>query len=243
MGRTLLVFRLALADVRRHKAQAAMLLIAVTAATATFALGLSLGGATRTLYEQTRAATAGPDIVALAPDPGTPVTAVLTSLAHTPEVVAHNGPYRIVYATLTAHGTASLVVVHGAAEKPGAVNRPLVTSGHWVRPGGAVLERGFATALGVRVGDRVTIAGRSYPVVGIAVTAATSIFPWAAQIGPYGGPSDGGGLVWLTPSDARALALPGSPGDHGHGPQAARPRRDPGFRRRPRSFAEAPPSG
>jgi putative ABC transport system permease protein len=206
MGRTLLIFRLALADVRRHTAQAAMLLLAVTAATATLALGLSLGGATQTLYEQTRAATAGPDLVALAPELGTPVTPALTSLAHTPEVIAHNGPYRIVYATLTAHGTASLVVVHGAAETPGAVNRPLVTSGHWVRPSGAVLERGFATALGAGVGDRVTISGRSYSVTGIAVTAATSIFPWAAQIGPYGGPSDGGGLVWLTSSDARALA-------------------------------------
>ncbi|WP_329084139.1 MULTISPECIES: ABC transporter permease [unclassified Streptosporangium] len=206
MGRIVLIARLVLADVRRHTAQAAMLLLAVTAATATLALGLSLGGATRTLYEQTRAATAGPDIVALAPELGTPVTPALTSLVNAPEVVAHNGPYRIVHATLTAHGTTSLVVVHGAPETPGAINRPLVTSGHWVRPGDAVLERGFATALGARVGDHVTISGRTYPVVGIAVTAATSIFPWAPQIGPYGGPSDGGGLVWLTPSDARALA-------------------------------------
>ncbi|GAA4574070.1 FtsX-like permease family protein [Planotetraspora kaengkrachanensis] len=206
MGRTVLVFRLVLADVRRHKAQAAMLLLAVTVATATLALGLSLGGATQTLYEETRAATAGPDVVALAPDPGPDVTPALASLAHAPEVVAHNGPYRIVYATLTAHRTASLVVVHGAADKPGAVDRPLVTSGHWVRSGGAVLERGFATALGAGVGDRVTISGRTYPVVGIAVTAATPVFPWAPQIGPGGGPSDGGGLVWLTQSDARALA-------------------------------------
>ncbi|GAA4584867.1 hypothetical protein GCM10023194_25890 [Planotetraspora phitsanulokensis] len=206
MGRIALVLRLVLADVRRHRAQAAMLLLAVTAATATMALGLSLGGATQRLYEQTRAATAGPDVVALAPDPGPAVAPALASLAHAPEVVAHNGPYRIVYATLTAHGSASLVVVHGAAETPGTVDRPLVTSGHWVRAGGAVLERGFATALGARVGDRVTISGRSFPVVGIAVTAATSIFPWAPQIGPGGGPSDGGGLVWLTRSDAQALA-------------------------------------
>ncbi|MFD0891956.1 ABC transporter permease, partial [Streptosporangium algeriense] len=56
------------------------------------------------------------------------------------------------------------------------------------------------------VGDHVTIAGRPYPVVGIAVTSATSIYPWAAQIGPYGGPSDYSGLAWMTRSDARALA-------------------------------------
>jgi putative ABC transport system permease protein len=206
MGKVVLVVRLVLADIRRHRTQAAMLLLAVTAATATLALGLSLGGASQALYEQTRAASAGPDVVALAPDPGPAVAPALASLARAPEVIAHNGPYRMVYATLTAGDATSNVVVHGAAEKPGAVNRPLVTSGRWVRSGGAVLERGFAAALGARVGDQVTIEGRAYPVVGIAVTAVTSIYPWAAQIGPGGGPSDPTGLVWLTPRDARSLA-------------------------------------
>ncbi|MFI6600851.1 FtsX-like permease family protein [Nonomuraea sp. NPDC050536] len=207
MGSIVLVVRLVLADVRRHKVQAAMLLLAVTVATATMALGLSLSGVSDALYEQTRAATAGPDVVALSGDTGPAVTSALASLADAPEVVAHHGPYRIVYANLTARGsTSSPVVVHGFAETPGTVNRPLVTSGHWVRSGGTVLERGFATALGVGVGDHVTIAGRPYPVVGIAVTAATSIYPWAAQIGPGGGPSDYSGLAWMTRSDARALA-------------------------------------
>ncbi|MEV1249325.1 ABC transporter permease [Nonomuraea sp. NPDC050022] len=207
MGSIVLVVRLVLADVRRHKVQAAMLLLAVTVATATMALGLSLGGVSDALYEQTRAATAGPDVVALSGDAGPAETAALAALADAPEVVAHHGPYRIVYANLTTRdSTTSPVVVHGFAETPGPVDRPLVTSGHWVRSGGAVLERGFATALGVGVGDRVTISGRSYPVLGIAVTAATSIYPWAAQIGPGGGPSDASGLAWMTRSDARALA-------------------------------------
>ncbi|MFD8557962.1 FtsX-like permease family protein [Streptosporangium canum] len=207
MGSIVLVVRLVLADVRRHKAQAAMLLLAVTVATATLALGLSLRGVSDALYEQTRAATAGPDVVALSGETGPAVTSALAALADDSEVVAHHGPYRIVYADLTTRdSTSSPVVVHGFAETPGAVNRPLVTSGQWVRSGGTVLERGFATALGVGVGDHVTIAGRPYPVVGIAVTAATSIYPWAAQIGPYGGPSDYTGLAWMTRSDARTLA-------------------------------------
>jgi putative ABC transport system permease protein len=206
MGRLLLIARLVLADLRRHPAQAGMLVLAVTAATATLTLGLSLSGASQALYEQTRAVTAGPDVVALSGDTGPAVTAALASLADAPGVVAHHGPYRIVHAGLTAGGRTSNVVVHGFAETPGAVNRPLLTSGHWVRSGGTVLERGFATALGVGVGDRVTIAGRPYPVVGIAVTAATSIYPGAAQIGPYGGGSDYSGLAWMTRSDARTLA-------------------------------------
>ena len=207
MGSLLLAVRLALANVRRHPAQAAMLLLSVTVATATMALGLSLHGVSDALYAHTRAATAGPDVVVLSGESGPEVSAALASLTDRPDVVAHHGPYRIVYAELTARGAvASPVVVHGFAERPGPVNRPLVTDGRWVRPGGTVLERGFADALGVGVGDRVTIAGRSYPVVGIAVTAATSIYPWGAQIGPYGGPSDYTGLAWMTAADARALA-------------------------------------
>ncbi|MET9310240.1 FtsX-like permease family protein [Kribbella sp. NPDC003505] len=206
MGGVVLVVRLVLADLRRHKAHAAMVVLAVTAASATLALGLSLYNASQSLYVQTRAATAGPDLVVLAPDTGPASTAALSALATEADVVDHNGPYDIVYGTLTAHGFSSSVVVHGASPTPGAVDRPLVTSGGWVRPGGAVLERGFATALGVHVGDRVTVSGRTYPVVGVAVTAATSIYPWSAGIGPLGGPSDYTGLLWLTAPDARALA-------------------------------------
>ena len=206
MGRVLLVVRLVLADVRRHKAHAAMLVLAVTAAVATLALGLSLNGACQALYRQTRAATGGPDVVALAPDSGPDATRELESLATHPEVVGHNGPYAVVYSDLAVHGRSSGVVVHGASLTPGPINRPLVTSGEWIRPGGAVVERGLATALGVKVSDRVTVSDRRYPVVGIAVTAATSIYPWAAGIGPLGGPSDPSGLVWMTAKDASALA-------------------------------------
>lgn len=46
MGQTLLVIRLAARDIRRHKAQAVLLLLAITAATAVLALGLALQGVT-----------------------------------------------------------------------------------------------------------------------------------------------------------------------------------------------------
>lgn len=205
MGRILLIFRLVLADVRRHPTQAVILVVSVTAATAMLGLGASLHSATGTLYQQTRAATAGPDAVALSPGTSRTTIKALTALEHLPGVVAHSGPYREYYTTLTAHGSTGAAAVQAADTTPGPVDRPLVTSGTWVRPGGAVLERGFATALGVGVGDHVTVTGRSLPVVGIAVTAAHSVYPWAPGIGPGGGPSDGGGLVWLAERDTRAL--------------------------------------
>ncbi|HEU5031008.1 MAG TPA: FtsX-like permease family protein [Spirillospora sp.] len=206
MGRILLVLRLVVADVRRHPAQAAMMLASITAATAALALGISLNGATDTLYRQTRAATAGPDVVALSPGADRAATSALTPLAQASEVTAHSGPYRQYYTTLTAHGHTSRAVAQGADATPGPVDRPLVTSGTWVRPGGVVVERGFASAMGIRVGDRVTFAGRSRPVAGIAVTTAHTIYPWAQMIGPGGGPDDYSGLVWVSEADTGALA-------------------------------------
>jgi putative ABC transport system permease protein len=206
MGRILIVFRLVVADVRRHPAQAAMLLVSITAATATLALGMSLGGATDTLYRETRAATAGPDVVALTPGTGRSSASAMAALQGAPGVVGHSGPHRQYYTTVKAHGSTSRAVAQGADATPGPIDRPLVTSGTWVRPGGVVVERGFATALGVRAGDRVTVAGRSFPVAGIAVTAAHTIYPWAGMNGPGGGPEDPNGLVWVSQADTRALA-------------------------------------
>lgn len=205
MGRILLVLRLVLADVRRHPAQAMMLVIAMTAATAALGLGGALNGATGTLYRHTRAATAGPDVVVLTPGRDRGSISAVRSLARAPGVAAHSGLHRMVYTKLTARGAASHAVAKSAGTTPGPIDRPLVTAGTWVRPGGVVVERGFATALGVHVGDRVTVAGRTFPVAGIAVTAATSVYPWPAMIGPGGGPGDYGGLVWLSNADIRPL--------------------------------------
>jgi len=64
VGRVLLVFRLAARDLRRRPFEAGLLLLAITAATATLTLGLALHGITKGPYQSTREATAGPDVVA-----------------------------------------------------------------------------------------------------------------------------------------------------------------------------------
>ncbi|MFD0850898.1 ABC transporter permease, partial [Actinomadura adrarensis] len=105
MGRIVLVLRLVLADVRHHRPQAAMLLVSITAATATLALGLSLSGATETLYRETREATAGPDVVAFSPGTSSTTITALKSLEDAPGVVAQSGPHRQYHTSLTAHGS------------------------------------------------------------------------------------------------------------------------------------------
>jgi len=206
MGRALLVFRLVWSDVRRHPGQAAMLLLSLTVATGMLALGGSLGGATETLYRHTRAVTAGPDVVAISPDNSAATAATQASLTSDPAVTAHSGPYLQYYSELTAKGSTSNVVVTAADAEQGPVDHPLVTSGTWVRSGGVVVERGFANALGVHVGDHVTVAGRSLPVVGTAVSAAGTVYPFAQLTGPGGGPGDYSGRVWMSEQDTQALA-------------------------------------
>ena len=227
MGRVLLVFRLAAGNLRRRPAEAALLLLAVTAATTTLTLGLVLRGVTDDPYQTTRDATAGPDVVAsTAADPflGQPVDrAGLQALADASGVVDHSGPYPVIGAELEADGAtgsrrtprgeeiggAAGVWAVGRDPAAASVDQPEVTAGSWVRDGGVVVEAGFADALGVREGDRVTrrtractfetptrprecetVGQRSFRVVGVAVTAAARPYPdvcfapscpWAAE--------------------------------------------------------------
>ena len=84
-----------------------------------------------------------------------------------------------------------------------------------------VIERGFADALGVHVGDNIRVGGRSFRVAGIAVTAAIPPYPSslchiACPFAAIGRSLQGGqgvpnmGLVWLTRSAVAGHAGPGA---------------------------------
>ncbi len=178
MGRIRLVGRLAARNLRRRPVEAALLILAITAATATLTLGLVLHGVTNDPYQNTRQATAGPDVVAsVAGDAviGQPADlAGLEALTDAPGVIDHSGPFPVVGAELEADGvtgsrrTPRGEVVGGAAgvwavgRDPAAasVDQPELTQGTWVRDGGAVVEAGFADALDVGEGDQITLKTR-----------------------------------------------------------------------------------
>ena len=85
MGRVLLVGRLAARNLRRRPAEAALLLLAITAATTVLTLGLVLRGVTDDPYQNTRAVTAGPDVVAsVAPDPASASPPISPGWRHWP---------------------------------------------------------------------------------------------------------------------------------------------------------------
>jgi ABC-type lipoprotein release transport system permease subunit len=235
MGKIVLVARLAARDIRRHKAQAVLLLLAITAATTTLVLGLALNGVTNHPYQQTRAVTNGPDLVAGygvslgSPGQGPPAavsaaqlqadTSALTGLSG---VAEYSGPYPVASVILRTRGLTVPVEAEGRSQARASVDQPKLTAGSWVRPGGVVVERTFAQALGVGVDDRVTLDGRPFTVTGIAVTAAAAPYPdcyltSCMFTGPQTGPSSSNlstlnvGLTWVTEADARTLASPQAP--------------------------------
>ncbi|MGH9210030.1 MAG: ABC transporter permease [Acidimicrobiales bacterium] len=237
MGRALLIGRLALRDLRRRPVEAVLLLVAITAATTTLTLGLVLQDAARDPYQSTREATAGPDVVAgVLPSPeGEPADlTALEALTGVAGVVDHSGPYPAIGAVMEVGGETVDVQAIGRDPASASIDQPEVTEGSWVRDGGVVVEATFADALGIGEGDPVTLNGRSFPVVGVAVTAAMS--PESCQVPCYIGPpldeispeeaeihqvvlcSAGGsdppldcvvqspGLVWMTQGHVRSLA-------------------------------------
>ena len=241
MGRALLVGRLAIRNIRRHPAEAALLVLVMMAATTVLTVGLVLRGVTDDPYDRTREATDGADVVAsVAPLPvsrtqvvGPADRAGLEALAGAPGVVEHSGPYPAIPVELEVDGVSTVTWAEGRDRAPAAVDQPEVIRGGWVRDGGVVVEAAFADQLGVGAGDQVTLNGRSFYVVGVAITAAASYTyvcfgqECAFQIGPGPGdllglppppPKDGQtatvdvlpqsdeGLVWLTQTDARGLA-------------------------------------
>ncbi|HEY2080020.1 MAG TPA: FtsX-like permease family protein, partial [Streptosporangiaceae bacterium] len=190
-------------------------------------------------FQQTKAATRGPDAVAQLGGPlgwvhipghapqdfGVPsprqIQAEARSLISAPGVTGHSGPYPVASVILRMGHMGAPVEAEGRGEALAALDQPYLTAGSWVRPGGIVLERTFAEALGARVGDRVTLDGRPYTVAGIAVTAASA--PYPNMCFPPGGNcvfdlptlsslgSANIGLAWTTEPDARSLASATAP--------------------------------
>jgi hypothetical protein len=236
MSKALLICRLAVRDIRRRPAQAALLLLAITAASGMLTMALALHGVTSHPYARTRAATKGPDVVVLlgqggltasggpnggpASGPHGPqgssaqIETQASGLIRLRGVTGHSGPFEEAGAVLKVRGLAVGIQVEGRGQAPVAVDQPKLTAGSWVRPGGIVLERAFAGALGVSVGDQITLDGRPFTVAGFAVTAAETPYPNLCFTGGCntGTPGDqqleghGAGLGWVTQPDVRVLA-------------------------------------
>ena len=142
MGKLSLIGRLVGRDLRHRPGPAVLLVLAITAATATLTLGLVLHGVTNQPYLQTRAATKGPDVVANlggqtfsqpgqapAAVPASQVAAQVRQLTHAPGVSGHSGPYPVASAVLRVRGLLAAAQTEGRDQAPASVDQPAVTSG------------------------------------------------------------------------------------------------------------------
>jgi ABC-type lipoprotein release transport system permease subunit len=220
VSRLRLGIRLAARDLRRRATETVLLFIALVVAATTLTIGLVLHGQTAAPYDETRQRTNGPDVVAvLFPAPNTSVTAVdrarLRSVAGRFEVSARSRPYPMAWTSIDAHGVTGVAEVQGRDATGSAVDRPQIVSGQWVGGDGVVVERAFAQALGLSVGDRVVLGERHVPVIGIAVSAALPPYPQLCTIGCIldrpGWVSAEPGLVWATRHRVTALATAQEP--------------------------------
>jgi RNA polymerase sigma factor (sigma-70 family) len=201
MGRALLVCRLVRGDVRRRWVQSLLLIVMVLTTTTT--LALALHHSNESPFARTKAATKGPDFVAEngpAPGSGRPSASQFAPLLQVHGVAATAGPFPVAFTRLTAPGINVPIDAEGRNPGPSAIDRPLLTAGHWVSSGGAVIEQGLATSLGLHVGDTISLGGHKFRVVGIALSTAQPFYPASSP-----------GLVWLTRSDAVALATSREP--------------------------------
>ena len=233
MGRLLLVYRLGIKDLRRRPTQAILLLLVIAAGAATLTLGLALQGTTDNPYARTRAATNGPDVVAMismngptAPGPATTAqpgdtgnpagssqaaAAGLRRLAGAPDVNAHSGPFPVTWTVLSDGPISGSAEVEGRDAAPAAVDQPKLLQGSWIREGGVVVEAGYASMVGIRLGDPLRLGDSTFRVAGIAVTAAIPAYPntcadaegcfLANKVAAHNP-----GLIWATQADTARIA-------------------------------------
>jgi putative ABC transport system permease protein len=203
VGRLVLITRLVIADVKRRPVQAALLIVMIVTTTTTLALGLALRKVTDNPFARTRAATRGPDLVAEITPPGGSVAraaAQFAPLAHARGVTGTSGPYPVAFVRLRARAVSVDAQAEGRDSAPAAIDQPALTAGQWISPGQAVLERGFADALGVHPGQTIALNGRQFRVAGIAVSTAQCFYPINTP-----------GVIWLTRVDAERLATARQP--------------------------------
>jgi putative ABC transport system permease protein len=207
VGRLLLIWRLALGDIKRRRVQSALLALMIVTTTTTLTLGLALHKVTDSPFARTRAATRGPDVVAqIAPGGGyvpgssAALTDQFAPLTHARGVIATSGPFPVAQTELTAPGIDTDAQAQGRDAGPAALDQPELTAGSWVRPGGAVIESGFASALNLHVSETIHLGARPFRVVGIAVSTAQCFYPVSTP-----------GVIWVTRGDADELATPQHP--------------------------------
>ena len=182
---TTTLIKLAFAGTRSRLLASVLTVLLSSAAAATIVLALEVGATARDPWQRTFTAANGAHVLA-----DVPSRADALAIAALPGVAERAEPVPSAFAPVASEGGKDRLqlAVPGAAPR---VNAPVPTQGATPRDGGIVLERSFAEALGLQVGETLRLAGAAGPVdlrvVGTAISPAQPRYP---RRNP--------GLAWVT---------------------------------------------
>jgi putative ABC transport system permease protein len=172
--------KLAFAGIRSRLLASVLTILLSGAAAATIVIALEVGATARDPWQRTFDAANGAHVLANAPS-----EADARTIAALPGVAERGEPVpRANVAVAARSDRLQLAGLRG----PARVDAPVRTGGSGVRDGGIVLERSFAEAVGIRVGETIRLAGGvELPVVGTAISPSQPRYP-----------SSNPGLAWVT---------------------------------------------
>jgi hypothetical protein len=154
MGKALLIWRLAVRDLRHRPVQTILLLVVIAAGATTLTVGLALHGTTNRPYASTRSATNGPDVVATilpgangsgpattAKPGGSAVVAIsdsadarlLLPLENARGVATSSGPFPVTWTSLRDGHATGGAEVEGRTSDVSSVDQPKLLRGGWIR--------------------------------------------------------------------------------------------------------------
>jgi putative ABC transport system permease protein len=183
-----MLVRLAFAGIRSRLLASTLTIAIAGAAVAMIVLALEVRSSGIDPWQRTFAEANGAHVLAFVPS-----QADALAIGELPGVTERSAPVPLVSATIGPRES-DLVQIAGLNPDP-VVNTPLRTAGSPLRDGGIVLERSFARALGLAVGDTVEVTTRStdrssqIPVLGTAVVPSQARYPRSKP-----------GVAWVTPA-------------------------------------------
>jgi putative ABC transport system permease protein len=196
MNRLRIIQGLAWRNLRRRPGGAALLLIAMSLATTTLTMALSVQDGAQAPWDRTFTQTDGAQILANSEHPD-----LLGALTHAPGVVGSIGPFLLYHKAAYVHGYQVRLTLVGRDTLDTPIDHPLVTAGAGDLSGtGIVLEQSVADTLHAQVGDPIQVGGTTLTLRGIALSAAQPPFP-----------SFGPGLAWVSRATATLVGAGGQP--------------------------------
>jgi putative ABC transport system permease protein len=180
-----MLVRLAFAGIRSRLLASFLTIAIAAAAVAMIVLALEVRSSGIDPWQRTFGEANGAHVLAYVPSQADAV-----AVGELPGVTERSEPVAIVLARMGVGGRSEPVQLAGLSRRT-TVNVPVRTAGSELRDDGIVLERSFAEALGIGVGERLEVAGAEgsvdVPVLGTAVVPSQARYPRSNP-----------GLAWVT---------------------------------------------